>query len=80
MPKKQKHPLRVSFAEYLSSLPPDAVHARLGAARAEAWRNGLLDPRRFIAPPAGDTFTVDDLKRRDIDAFSDFHRGLDGSR
>ena len=73
---KQRHPLKVSFAEYLSTLSAEQVNARLGTDRADAWRNGRLDTTRYVSPPSHNGFTMHDMKERDIIAFRRFHHDI----
>jgi hypothetical protein len=73
---KSRHPLKVTFAEYLQTLSDEQVNARLGMDKALAWRSGQLDTTRFQMPPANDRYSLRDLKERDVQAFQQFNQSL----
>ncbi|MFA6836554.1 MAG: hypothetical protein WCR04_09160 [Fibrobacteraceae bacterium] len=74
---KTRHPLKVTFAEYLKTLSDEQVNARLGMDKARAWRSGELDTTRFQMPPANDRFGINEMKARDIQAFRQFNESTE---
>ena len=65
-----KHPLKMGFAQYLRSMDDAQLERRLGAERAEAFRNGELDASRYISPPRGERYRIEDLRNDDIGGFA----------
>lgn len=64
-----EHPLKLNFHDYLSHLTNDELKTRLGAERYACLMDGTLDTTEYLPPAQGERFTIDDLKRADIDSF-----------
>ena len=64
-----EHPLKLNFSGYLSRLSDEERETRLGAERHSAYKEGKLDTSEYLPPSHGERFTIDDLKRADIDSF-----------
>lgn len=65
-----EHPLKLNFRDYLSRLPDDELRIRLGDERYGLFKEGLLDASEYMPPKQGERFTIDMLKRADIDSFT----------
>lgn len=65
-----EHPLKLNFNDYLSRMTDSEREMRLGAERHASYREGKLDTSEYLPPVPGERFTIDDLKRADIDSFT----------
>lgn len=65
----KKHPLKMTFDEFLSKMSNEQICERLGIERAEAYKKGEL-PKEYYPPQHGQKYTVADLKKDDIASFN----------
>ena len=64
-----RHPLKISFADYIGRLSDEQRERRLGKDGAQMHRDGVLDTSRYIPPVRGERYTITDLKNDDIASF-----------
>lgn len=78
--RKSKHPLRVKFADYLSSLDDKELSLRLGEERYSALKSGLLNTSKYTPPAISrnekglilNAYSITDLQADDHKAFASF--------
>lgn len=67
----KKHPLKMTFDEFLSRMNDEQLRERLGIERTDAYKNGEMPKDEYCPPLSGQKYTVEDLKRDDIASFKE---------